>query len=272
MTRQILEPGAVVGVLGGGQLGAMFASAARRLGYQVAVWDPDPEAPAHQIAMHSFTTDFSDLSSRDQFARMVQATTFEWENVPVELCRWLEERRPMRPSSAVLRTLQDRIAQKQFLSSRHLPVAPFAVVDSDKQLGEAIACLGFPVVCKTATSGYDGKGQWILRTPADVKQLEAILKQAESSQRWIVERLIVFARELSVLVVRNEGEEFRLYPVVENRHEQGILRATRVPALIDSGIAEQAKELSFQACSGTTGYRRVLCGALPHRRRESVDQ
>jgi 5-(carboxyamino)imidazole ribonucleotide synthase len=263
VTKQILEPGAVVGVLGGGQLGAMFASAARRLGYRVAVWDPDSEAPAHQIATHSFTTAFSDLPSREQFARMVQATTIEWENVPAELCRWLEERRPMKPSSAVLGTLQDRIVQKQFLSSRQLPVAPFAMVESANQLDEAIARLGFPVVCKTATSGYDGKGQWILRTPADVKQLETILRQAESSQRWIIERFIVFARELSVLVVRNEGGEFRLYPVVENRHEQGILRATRVPAPIDSGVAEQAKELSLQAVAALQGIG-VFCVELFH--------
>ncbi|MBK9307208.1 MAG: 5-(carboxyamino)imidazole ribonucleotide synthase [Nitrospira sp.] len=263
MTKHILEPGAVVGMLGGGQLGAMFASAARRMGYHVAVWDPDAEAPAHQIARHSFTTLFSDLSSREQFARMVQATTMEWENVPAELCRWLEKRRPMMPSSSVLGTLQDRIAQKQFLSSRQLPVAPFAMVESDDQLDEAIACLGFPVVCKTATSGYDGKGQWILRTTADVKQLETILKQAGSSQRWIVERFIVFARELSVLVVRNASGEFRLYPVVENRHEQGILRATHVPAPIDSAVAEQAKKLSLQAVAALQGIG-VFCVELFH--------
>jgi len=263
VVKQILEPGTVVGVLGGGQLGAMFASTARRMGYHVAVWDPDAEAPAHQIARHSFKTAFSDIPSREQFAKIVQATTLEWENVPAELCTWLEERRPMRPSSAVLGTLQDRIAQKQFLSSRQLPVAPFAMVESANQLDEAIARLGFPVVCKTAKSGYDGKGQWILRTPADVKQLETILKQAGSSQRWIVERFILFAREISVLVVRNEGGEFRLYPVVENRHEQGILRATRVPAPIDSGVAEQAKELSLQAVATLQGIG-VFCIELFH--------
>ncbi|MBX3319143.1 MAG: 5-(carboxyamino)imidazole ribonucleotide synthase [Nitrospira sp.] len=263
MTIRILEPGAVVGVLGGGQLGAMFASAARRMGYHVAVWDPDIDAPAHQIATHSFTTAFSDLSSREQFASIVQAATVEWENVPAELCRWLEERCPMRPSSKVLSTLQDRITQKQFLSSRHLPVAPFAIVESGDQLAEAIARLGCPVVCKTATSGYDGKGQWILRTPADAKQLETLMKQPGSSQRWIVERFIVFARELSVLVVRNESGEFRLYPVVENRHGQGILRATCVPASIDSGIAERAKEVSLRAVEALQGIG-VFCVELFH--------
>lgn len=263
MKKRILEPGSVLGVLGGGQLGAMFASAARRLGYHVAVWDPDSEAPAHQIAAHSFTTAFSDLSSREQFASIVQATTLEWENVPAELCEWLEARRPMRPSSVVLRTLQDRIAQKQFLSSRQLSVASFAVVESANELNQAVERLGLPVICKTATNGYDGKGQWILRTSSDVKRLETILGQAESGQRWIVEQFIVFVRELSVLVVRNESGEFRVYPVVENRHEQGILRDTRVPAAIDFGVAERAKELSAQAIAALQGIG-VFCVELFH--------
>lgn len=263
MIKPILEPGALLGVLGGGQLGAMFASAARRMGYPVAVWDPDSEAPAHQIATHSFTTAFSDLPSREQFASIVQATTLEWENVPAELCRWLEERRPMRPSSMVLRTLQDRIAQKQFLSSRQLSVASFAVVESANQLNQAVDRLGLPVVCKTATSGYDGKGQWILRTSSDVKRLETILGQAKSGQRWIVEQFIAFVRELSVLVVRNESGEFQVYPVVENRHENGILRHTRVPAPIDSDEARQAKELSIQAIAALQGIG-VFCVELFH--------
>lgn len=263
MNKRILEPGSVLGVLGGGQLGAMFAAAARRMGYRVAVWDPDAEAPAHQTAAHSFTAPFSDTASREQFANIVHATTLEWENVPAELCGWLEERCPMRPSSVILRRLQDRIAQKQFLSSRQLPVAPFAVVDSAGQLISAVNRLGLPVVCKTATRGYDGKGQWILQTPSDVKRLETILGQAELGQRWIVERFIAFVRELSVLVVRSESGEFRVYPVVENRHEQGILRETRVPASIDSGVAEQAKELSIQAIAALRGIG-VFCVELFH--------
>jgi 5-(carboxyamino)imidazole ribonucleotide synthase len=253
----------VLGVLGGGQLGAMFAAAARRMGYRVAVWDPDPEAPAHQTAVHSFATPFSDPASRERFANIVQATTLEWENVPAELCRWLEERGPMRPSSLVLRRLQDRIAQKQFLWSRQLPVSPFAVVESVGQLTSVVNRIGFPAVCKTATSGYDGKGQWILRTPSDLKRLERALGQAESDWRWIVEQFIPFVRELSVLVVRNERGEFRMYPVVENRHEQGILRETCVPASIDACVAEQARELSVQAIAALEGIG-VFCVELFH--------
>ncbi len=263
MTTPILEPGSILGVLGGGQLGAMFAAAARRMGYRVAVWDPDPDAPAHQLAAHSYALPFSDLTSREQFASLVHAVSLEWENVPAELCGWLEERCRMTPSSAVLRTLQDRIEQKQFLSSRLLSVPSFAAVESAGQLNLAVDRLGLPAVCKTAKSGYDGKGQWILRSPSDVKLVETILEQAKSGQRWIVEQFVRFVRELSVLVVRNENGECRVYPVAENRHEQGILRDTLVPASIAAGVAEQAQELALQAVEALQGVG-VFCVELFH--------
>ena len=135
VTERILEPGSTLGVLGGGQLGAMFVGTAHRMGYRVAVWDPDADAPAHRIATHSFTAPFTDLGIRDQFASIVDAVTLEWENVPAELCEWLEGRCPMRPSGAVLRILQDRIEQKQYLSSRHLSVPAFAIVESTSSTG-----------------------------------------------------------------------------------------------------------------------------------------
>ncbi|UVT16238.1 MAG: 5-(carboxyamino)imidazole ribonucleotide synthase [Nitrospira sp.] len=263
MSKQVLEPGSVLGVLGGGQLGAMFAGAARRMGYRVAVWDPDPDAPAHRLAAHSFTASFSDVTVRERFASVAQATTLEWENVPAELCEWLEGCRPMRPSSAVLRTLQDRIEQKQFLSSRHLFVPPFAVVESAGQLTQAVGRLGLPAICKTARSGYDGKGQWLLRGPSDVVQVEQVLATAKSGHRWILEQFIQFVRELSVLVVRNSTGECQVYPVVENRHEKGILRDTTVPAPVSPDIAEKARQLSTQAVTALQGVG-VFCVELFH--------
>ncbi len=263
MTTPILGPGSILGVLGGGQLGAMFTWAARRMGYRVAVWDPDPDAPAHRLATHSFTASFSDVAIREQFASIAQAITLEWENVPAELCEWLEGFRPIRPSSAVLRILQDRIEQKQFLSSRHLSVPSFAVVESASQLTRAVGCLGLPAVCKTARSGYDGKGQWLLREASDVAQAEQVLATAKSGQRWILEQFIQFVRELSVLVVRSGTGECQVYPVVENRHEKGILRDTLVPAPISPEIAEKARALSTQAITALQGVG-VFCVELFH--------
>jgi 5-(carboxyamino)imidazole ribonucleotide synthase len=261
VTGRILEPGSTLGVLGGGQLGAMFAGTAHRMGYRVAVWDPDTDAPAHRIATHSFTAPFTDLGVRDQFANIADSVTLEWENVPAELCEWLEGRCPMRPSGAVLRILQDRIEQKQYLSSRHLPVPAFAVVETAPQLISAVDCLGLPAVCKTAKSGYDGKGQWLLRDTSDMRKVERILETAKPGHRWILEQFIEYVRELSVLVVRSESGAHCAYPVVENRHELGILRESRVPASIPFDIAEKATELSKQAVAALQGVG-VFCVEL----------
>ena len=249
----ILEPGSMIGVLGGGQLGAMFTGAARRMGYRVAVWDPDSDAPAHRIADRSFSTSFADHDTREQFVDSVQAMTLEWENIPVELCQWLEQRRPLRPSSAVLRTLQDRLTQKQFLSSCSISVPDFAEVQSVHQLHHAIKRLGLPLICKTARSGYDGKGQWLIREPYEIAPFEQILSTPSSGVRWIAEQVVTFVRELSVLVVRSGNGETRVYPVVENRHEQGILRDSVAPASISSSDAEAACELSVRAVAELQG-------------------
>jgi 5-(carboxyamino)imidazole ribonucleotide synthase len=167
----------------------------------------------------------------------------------------------MRPSGAVLRILQDRIEQKQYLSSRGLAVPAFAVVQSAPQLISAVNHLGLPAVCKTATSGYDGKGQWLIRESSDVKEVEQVLETAKSGQRWILEQFIEYVRELSVLVVRSECGASCVYPVVENRHELGILRETRVPASIPIDVAEKAAELSKQAVTALQGVG-VFCVEL----------
>ncbi len=262
MTEKILEPGSILGVLGGGQLGAMFAGAARRMGYHVAVWDPDADAPAHHLASHSFTAPFSDTETRAKFSHTVHAITFEWENVPAELCEWLEQRHQVRPASAVLRIIQDRIEQKQFLQSRLFPVQPFTTIESPDQLAEAIKKVGAPAVCKTTTSGYDGKGQWTLRQSSDVAQVEQALRTiAKPGLRWILEKFVNFEQELSVHVVREEGGECRIYPVVENRHEQGILRVTLVPSTVSSDVAARAADLAGQVVTALNGVG-VFCVEL----------
>ena len=261
MIQGQIDPGTTVGVLGGGQLGAMFTGTARRMGYRVAVWDPDADVPAHQVAHQSFIAPFSDHATRELFASAAQAVTLEWENIPAELCEWLEQRCPVRPASAVLRTIQDRVEQKQFLSSRSLPVPDFAEVTSGTQLIQAINRLGLPVVCKTARSGYDGKGQWLVKQHSDVVQVERDLATTTSGGRWIVEQFITFVRELSVLVVRNERGDCCVYPVVENRHEHGILRDSRVPAPISPDEAVAARDLSIRAVTALQGVG-VFCVEL----------
>ncbi|MBH0188076.1 MAG: 5-(carboxyamino)imidazole ribonucleotide synthase [Nitrospira sp.] len=264
MTDVMVEPGSMLGVLGGGQLGAMFAAAARRLGYHIAVWDQDPDAPAHRQSDRSFTAAFSDLPTRENFSGLVRAVTFEWENVPADLCEWLEERHRVRPSSAVLRIIQDRVEQKQFLRSNDLPVVPFIAIAAPVQLAEAAKQIGLPALCKTATSGYDGKGQWPIRRNSDVDEVARTLQTIERpASRWILEQLVEFERELSVLVVRGANGECRTYPVVENHHECGILRMTLAPATVSLQVAARASDLARQAVDVLKGVG-VFCVELFH--------
>ena len=261
MTRNVLPPGSVLGVLGGGQLGAMFAGAARRMGYRVAVWDPDGDAPAHRLADHSLREPFSDLTARERFVGSVQAITLEWENIPADVCEWLEQRCPLYPSSAVLRILQDRLTQKQFLADHQLPVPVFTAVESPKDFRKGVEAIGLPVVCKTATAGYDGKGQWSVRGASDIAAVEQQLAMGKCGQRWIVEQFVPFERELSVLVVRVDERTDCVYPVVENHHERGILRKTSVPAAILPHVVERAVAISREAVKVLKGIG-VFCVEL----------
>jgi len=250
----VIAAGAVLGVLGGGQLGAMFAEAAQRLGYEVAVWDPDAEAPAHRLVRHSFTQSFADPGARDSFTHLVSAVTYEWENVPWTLCRDIEQRKPLCPSSTVLKIIQDRIVQKEYLRARDFPVPRFAVVSSPEHLPEAVAAVGFPAVCKTATAGYDGKGQWRIKNESDLVEVrEALRATGRQDLRWIVESLVPFERELSVLAVRGIDGEIAVYPVAENEHDEGILRQTVVPARISPSLATRVGELAGRTVAQLDG-------------------
>ncbi|NOS81177.1 MAG: 5-(carboxyamino)imidazole ribonucleotide synthase [Nitrospira sp.] len=259
MKSVVIEPGSVLGVLGGGQLGAMFALAASRLGYRVAVWDPDPEAPAHRVATHSFPASFTDQRTFTQFADLVSAVTYEWENIPAELCRALEAQKPVRPSSAVLSVIQDRLEQKGFLVSNGFPVPSFAGLTAPDQLAMVIRQVGYPALCKTATAGYDGKGQWRIPRESDVQEVErALSDSARPGMRWIVESLVPFERELSILVVRGTEGQTCAYPLAENEHDEGILRTTKVPAPGASAVAERAAALACQVLDRLEGVG-VFC-------------
>ena len=263
---QPIGPEAVLGVLGGGQLGAMFTRAALRLGYRVAAWDPDPDAPAHRLATQSFPDSFTDSTAYRAFSGLVSAVTFEWENVPVMLCEQLAQACPVRPSGAVLRVIQDRIEQKKFLQAQGFPVPSFSVVSDPAQLADAVKPFGYSAICKTATAGYDGKGQWSIRQPEDIAPVETALRaMVPGGARWIVESKVEFERELSVLIVRGEDGEQRVYPVVENRHESGILRMTVVPATVSAAVNAQASDLACRAVEALDGVG-VFCVELFHLR------
>jgi 5-(carboxyamino)imidazole ribonucleotide synthase len=255
----VIEAGTVLGVLGGGQLGAMFAEAAQRLGYEVAVWDPDADAPAHRIVRYSFPRSFADRRAFEAFTDLVSVVTYEWENIPWTLCQNLEQLKPLRPSSAVLKIIQDRIVQKDYLRARGFPVPRYAAVRSPEHLSEAVAAIGFPAICKTATAGYDGKGQWKLRNESELIDVrEEIRSACRQGIRLIVESFVPFERELSVLVVRGSDGSTVVYPVAENEHEDGILRTTVVPAGMSSMLATRIGELAKRVVDQLDGVG-VFC-------------
>jgi len=241
----VIERGSVLGVLGGGQLGALFTRAATAHGYRVAVWDPDPDAPAHRLAAVSFARPFTDQETMPRFASAVSAVTYEWENVPAHLCEQLEKQKPVRPSGAVLRSIQNRLVQKGFLAGHGFPVPRFAPVTNPNDLADVIRTVGCPAICKTAMAGYDGKGQWRIDDPSAVPRiLPAVQASAMPGMQWIVEACVPFEREFSIIVARGVDGAVVVYPLVENEHEEGILRTTLVPAVAPSGVVQQAEAIA----------------------------
>ncbi len=260
-----IDPGALIGVLGGGQLGAMFAAAAHRLGYRVSVWDPDPQAPAHLEADRSITAAFSDPDGLRRFLDQLSAATYEWENVPASLCEQLELHVPLCPGSRVLRLIQDRAVQKRFLAEQGLPITSFIEGRMAEEVSHAVT-VDFPCVLKTAVSGYDGKGQWRISGPDELARVAAELsRRARAEQRWVLEAWVPFVRELSVLVVRGRDGRCECYPVVENVHAAGILRMTTVPAPIERELAVRAQQVgrSVVEALGSVGVFCVELFQLP---------
>ncbi len=239
MTNPIL-PGATLGVLGSGQLGRMFAIAARRLGYRVHVLSPDDDTPTGQVADLEVRADYLDLDQIAEFARGVSVVTFEFENVPAETTAICEQFVPVRPAGSVLFTSQNRRREKTYLREAGLPVTPFIPVESQDQLQAALKQLGSPAVLKTADWGYDGKGQIIIRS------------ESEASAAWnglgvphaILEAFIEFEGELSVVAARGMNGDFASYGPIGNTHSHHILDVSVCPARVPPSVARDAIEIT----------------------------
>lgn len=214
-----------IGILGGGQLGYMLALAGYPLDFHFRFLDPSPQAPVGRIAPR-VTAEYTDLEALDKFAHGLALVTYEFENVPVEAALHLAKRLPVYPPPQALATAQDRLSEKTLFQKLGIATTEFAVVNSVAELQEAIRKLGLPAVLKTRRLGYDGKGQWMLRTREDVERLE----QEFPAAPLILEKFVRFTRELSILVVRGRAGETAFYPLVENHHRGGILRLSLAPA------------------------------------------
>lgn len=241
MARTVTPPGKTIGILGGGQLGRMFAIAARRMGYRVHALDPAPDCPTGQVADVEWSAPYDDVDTAMAFAKAVDVVTFEFENIPYETLQRVAEIVPVFPAPLVLDTTRHRLREKTFLSTHGYPVAPFRPVSSEDELRQAVTALGFPCILKTATFGYDGKGQTKLSSVDDVERAWAALGQPLG----VLEGFVAFACELSVIVARGQNGAISTFDVAENLHEHHILDVTVVPARIPEATRKAAVDLAI---------------------------
>ena len=214
-----------VGVLGGGQLGRMLALAGIPLGFEFRFLEPAPDPPVRGLGEH-IRAGYEDAAALERFAEGLDVVTYEFENVPVESARKLSEHVPVRPQPDALECAQDRLREKELFAKLHIPEASYERVDGQEDLAAGLERLGAPAVAKTRRLGYDGHGQFVLHRDADVPRAQRELRGAPS----ILEKLVPFERELSILAVGSRNGAHAFYPLVENTHRDGILRRSLAPA------------------------------------------
>lgn len=224
-----------VGILGGGQLARMLALSGAPLGLRFLVMDTANDACAGQFAP-LLVGDYRDEAALAEFAGKVDVATFDFENVPAESAQWLAERVPVFPNPGALALTQDRLAEKTLFRELDIPVPDFADVPTRAALDEAVARIGTPCILKTRRLGYDGKGQFRIKSPADVESAWDALGAQASSVGLILEGFVAFQRELSVVAVRGRDGEFRAWPLTENWHVDGVLSASLAPARVDASL------------------------------------
>jgi len=239
----LIPPGSVVGVLGSGQLGRMFAIAARRLGYRVHTFSPESDTPTGQVADVEITAPYEDLDAVRLFAKNVRAVTFEFENVPTACVQTAEKFAPVRPNGTVLHTTQHRLREKTFLSSKGFPVTAFREIHSLRDLTTALDALGTPAVLKTAGFGYDGKGQKIIPQ----KEEAASVYTAFEGRPAILESFVDFDCEFSVVGARALNGAMAHWGPIENKHVNHILDVSVYPSLkLTNPQATEAVEITLE--------------------------
>ncbi len=235
-----LEPGSTIGILGGGQLGRMLALAAARLGFNVHVYCPDENSPAFKVAETSYVCNYDDQTALAEFASATDVITYEFENVPADTATYLSAITPLHPSAGALKIAQDRLAERKFLTSTGIAIAPFASISSLEDIHQALPKIGTPCVLKACRLGYDGKGQAVINSPEAMPNAWTAIGKAEA----ILEAFIPFEREISVIIARTPSGDMAAYDPGENKHVNHILDETSIPASITADIHKQALKIA----------------------------
>ncbi len=242
MSNQIIYPGAVIGIIGGGQLGKMMAVSAKQMGYKVAVVDPVKDSPCGQVADIEITASYNDREAIRKLAEISDIITYEFENIDYDALHWLKGHAYLPQGSELLLITQNRETEKKAIQSAGCEVAPYRIVKTKVELKEAVQSLGLPAVLKTCRGGYDGKGQFVIKETSQIEEASALLEHGTC----ILESWVSFKMELSVIVVRSVNGEIATFPAAENIHHNNILFQSIVPARVEERIQEKAAELAVK--------------------------
>jgi len=245
----MILPGATLGMLGGGQLGRMFVTAAQTMGYKVIVLEPDVNSPAGIIADQHLIAKYTDEDALAQLAEQCDAVTTEFENIPATVLSFLEAKTVVHPSSKALSSTQNRLVEKAFIESLGINVAPYAAIRSMEDIDAIADSFQFPAIIKAASFGYDGKGQAVCKSADDVRAAFTALKQVEC----VLEQRINLEREISTVLARSQSGDVTNFPVAENVHVNGILHSTTVPSSVPEQQAQKAIEMADTIAEGL-GY------------------
>lgn len=238
----MIEPGAMLGILGGGQLGRLFVMAAQSMGYMVTVLDPARDSPAGRVAERHLCADYLDFVALDELGSTCAGVTTEFENVPADALRHLSKFCLISPDADSVATAQDRVQEKKFFTHHGFALAPYLVLDGQRPLIATVDPALFPGILKSSRFGYDGKGQVSVDSPDELRG--ALIHMNNGC--CVLEKRVSLVREISVILARGRDQQTACYPVAENRHVNGILDVSIIPAEIEESIAEQACEIARQ--------------------------
>lgn len=249
-----LLPGSTIGIVGGGQLGRMMAISAKEMGFKVGVLDPVTNCPAAQVADWYIQGTYDDTFALEELARRTDVITYEFENVSVEALNAISSMSFIPQGTDLLAITQDRLLEKSFLETNNIVIAPYATIVSPTDIQDAIDGIGYPCVLKTTRGGYDGKGQYVLKSRADLAPAMDLLREGTC----VLEAWIPFEKEISILVAGNGQGYYSTFPVVENIHRNNILHETIAPATIADEVVEEAERIARVIAEGMS-LSGVLC-------------
>lgn len=240
-TFKTLLPGSTIGILGGGQLGRMISLAGTAMGYQFVTLDPTAQSPSSPVAQQ-IIAEYDDVGAAHELAKVSDVITYEFENVDAGVAAMLMKESYVPQGSALLYTTQHRLREKLAIEAAGIPVAPYRVIEGLDSLEQAMRELGYPSVLKTATGGYDGKGQVVIRSEDQLTS--AYSELAASEKELVLEQFIPFACEISVIAARNPSGEVKSFPISENIHKDNILHISIVPARVSAQVQREARRLA----------------------------